>query len=118
MSREINHKSKVLYRKSLGFFLQGNVNRKKYHSGPTVICLSTVMYPAAATASLSINDPVSETSGSSYRPFDEILMEGASCGSVRALAVGVCEAAFVANGLLRNSTTHRDSKVCLRTKKH
>ena len=88
--------------------------RKKCHGGPTVICRSTVMYPAAAaTASLSINDPVSETSGSSYRPFDEILMEGASCGSVRALAVGVCEAAFVANGLLRNSTTHRDSKVSM-----
>ena len=39
-------------------------------------------------------------SGSSYRPFDEILMEGASCGSVRALAV---EAAIVANGILRRN---------------
>ena len=56
-------------------------------------------------------DPVSENSGSSYRPFDEILMEGASCGSVRALAVGVCEAAFVANGIVRSSSASRDAKV-------
>ena len=64
--------------------------------------------PPSSTSSAIQQDPVS--SGSSYRPFDEILMEGASCGSVRALAVGVCEAAFVANGILR-STASKDQKV-------
>ena len=38
-----------------------------------------------------------------YRQFDDMLMEGHSCGSVRALAV---EAAFVANGILRRSAQH------------
>ena len=67
-----------------------------------------VLPPAMASVG---PDPVSENSGSSYRPFDEILMEGASCGSVRALAVGVCEAAFVANGIIRSSGASRDQKV-------
>ena len=50
-----------------------------------------------------IGDGVSigcESGNGSYRQLDDMLMEGHSCGSVRALAV---EAAFVANGILRRS---------------
>ena len=41
-----------------------------------------------------------ESGNSNYRQFDDMLIEGHSCGSIRALAV---EAAFVANGILRRS---------------
>ena len=41
-----------------------------------------------------------ESGNSNYRPFDDIVIEGHSGGSIRALAV---EAAFVANGILRRS---------------
>lgn len=41
-----------------------------------------------------------ESGNSNYRQFDDMLIEGHSCGSVRALAV---EAAFVANGILRRN---------------
>ena len=53
-------------------------------------------------ASRGIEDGVSiggvDSGAGSYRQIDDMLMEGHSCGSVRALAV---EAAFVANGILR-----------------
>ena len=59
---------------------------------------------AGSEASRGLDESIggdSNTNGASnYRQFDDMLMEGHSCGSVRALAV---EAAFVANGILRRS---------------
>ena len=55
-------------------------------------------------ASRGLNESIGGDSntdgGSNYRQFDDLLMEGHSGGSIRALAV---EAAFVANGILRRS---------------
>ena len=57
-------------------------------------------------ASRGMDEAVSiggDVGNGNYRQFDDMLMEGHSCGSVRALAV---EAAFVANGILRRSAQH------------
>ena len=61
-------------------------------------------------ASRGIGEAVSiggESVNGNYRQFDDMLMEGHSCGSVRALAV---EAAFVANGILRRSAQNGKNK--------
>ena len=58
---------------------------------------------AGSEASRGLDESVggeSSGNGGNYRQFDDMIMEGHSCGSVRALAV---EAAFVANGILRRS---------------
>ena len=69
-------------------------------------------------ASRGIGEAVSgsgESGNGNYRQFDDMLMEGHSGGSIRALAV---EAAFVANGILRRSAQQGKIKTLCKYKNY